>query len=117
MSEATPEIRVTPNGLPYVRTPDARFASLPDFPWAPHYVEVDGLRMAYIDEGPADAAPILLLDGEPTWSFLCRHMIPALAGAGHRCVAADLIGFGRSDKPTERSSSPTPATWPGRRRS
>jgi haloalkane dehalogenase len=89
-----------------VRTPDERFADLPDFPYAPHYAEVpDGegstLRMHYLDEGPADAAPVLLMHGEPTWSYLYRRMIPALVAAGHRVVAPDLIGFGRSDKPTK----------------
>ena len=89
-----------------LRTPDDRFAGLPDFPFAPHYVDIaDGegatLRVHYIDEGPSDAAPLLLMHGEPSWSFLYRHMIPALVAAGHRCVAPDLIGFGRSDKPTE----------------
>ena len=88
-----------------LRTPDDRFAGLPDFPFAPHYVDIaDGegatLRVHYLDEGPSDAAPILLMHGEPSWSFLYRHMIPALVAAGHRCVAPDLIGFGRSDKPT-----------------
>ena len=88
-----------------LRTPDDRFAGLPDFPFAPHYVDIadfEGatLRVHYIDEGPSDAAPLLLMHGEPSWSFLYRHMIPALVAAGHRCVAPDLIGFGRSDKPT-----------------
>ena len=92
-----------------LRTPDDRFADLPDFPFAPHYVDIaddlDGtsLRVHYLDEGPADAAPILLMHGEPSWSFLYRHMIPVLVARGHRCIAPDLIGFGRSDKPTERS--------------
>ena len=87
------------------RTPDDRFADLPDFPWEPRYAEVadrDGgtLRMAYVDAGPADGPVALLLHGEPTWSYLYRHVI---AGArrppGIRCVAPDLVGFGRSDKP------------------
>ena len=80
------------------RTPDARFAGLPGFAFEPHYAEVDGVRMHYLDEGRGD--PILLLHGEPTWSFLYRTMIPALSG-GFRCVAPDYIGFGRSDKWTE----------------
>jgi haloalkane dehalogenase len=89
-----------------LRTPDDRFVDLPDYPFEPHYVNVadgDGgtLRVHYIDEGPADAAPILLMHGEPSWSFLYRHMISVLVAAGHRCVAPDLVGFGRSDKPTE----------------
>ena len=84
-----------------LRTPDACFAALPDFPYSPHYVDV-GVRVHYIDEGPRDAAPVLLLHGEPSWSFLYRHMIPALVRAGHRVVAPDLVGFGRSDKPANR---------------
>lgn len=81
-----------------LRTPDARFADLPGFPWAPSYAQTsDGLRMAYLDEG---AGPVvLLLHGEPSWSYLYRHMVPELLGAGLRVVAPDLIGFGRSDKP------------------
>lgn len=85
-----------------LRTPDERFAALADFPYEPRYVEInDGLRVHYVDEGPADAAPVLLLHGEPTWSYLYRKMIPVLVAAGHRCVAPDLVGFGRSDKPSE----------------
>ena len=91
-----------------LRTPDDRFAHLPDFPFTPHYREIrdaDGtaLRIATIDEGPRDADPILLMHGEPTWSFLYRHIIARLAAAGHRVVAPDLIGFGRSDKPSEQT--------------
>ena len=87
-----------------LRTPDERFASLPDFPYEPRYVDTDdGLRVAVVDEGPADAAPVLLLHGEPSWSFLYRKMIPVLVAAGHRCVAPDLVGFGRSDKPAAQS--------------
>lgn len=85
-----------------LRTPDDRFADLPGFPFAPHYVEVDGLRVHYLDEGPADGPVVLLLHGEPSWSYLYRWMIPVLADAGLRAVAIDLVGFGRSDKPTER---------------
>lgn len=85
-----------------LRTPDECFANLPDFPFAPHYVEVDDLRMHYLDEGPADAAVVLLLHGEPSWSYLYRWMIPVLVDAGLRAVAIDLVGFGRSDKPTRR---------------
>lgn len=82
------------------RTPDERFADLPDFPFAPHYLELQsGLRVHYIDEGPRDGPLVLLLHGEPTWCFLFRHMIKPLVDAGHRVVAPDLIGFGRSDKP------------------
>ena len=92
-----------------VRTPDERFTALPDFPFAAHYTDVpsgDGgtLRVHYLDEGPADAPVMLLLHGEPSWCFLYRKMIPILAAAGFRCIAPDLVGFGRSDKPTERSA-------------
>lgn len=81
------------------RTPDERFEGLPDFPFAPNYVEQDGLRLHYLDEGEGD--PVLLLHGEPTWSFLYRKLIPPLTGVA-RCVAPDYFGFGRSDKPTDR---------------
>ena len=90
-----------------LRTPDSCFSALPGFPFAPRYVEIpsgDGgtLRMGYVDEGPAHAPPVLMLHGEPTWSFLYRKMIPVVAGAGLRAVAPDLVGFGRSDKPARR---------------
>ncbi|MHA0286762.1 haloalkane dehalogenase [Mycobacterium sp. C3-094] len=85
-----------------LRTPDERFADLPDFPFAPHYVDVAGIRMHYLDEGPRDAEVVLLLHGEPSWSYLYRSMIPVLTGAGLRAVAIDLVGFGRSDKPARR---------------
>ncbi len=81
-----------------LRTPTARFATLPDFPYAPQYTEVDGLRIARVDEGPADGPVVLLLHGEPTWGFLYRKMIPPLVAAGMRVIAPDLVGFGRSDK-------------------
>jgi len=90
----------------FLRTPDARFAHLQGFPFQPHYVDVtatgapEPLRLHYIDEGPRDGAPVVLLHGEPTWSYLYRTMIRPLADAGHRVLAPDLIGFGRSDKPT-----------------
>jgi haloalkane dehalogenase len=87
-----------------LRTPDSRFADLSGYPFAPHYVEIDGLRMHYLDEGQKDAPPVLLLHGEPTWSYLYRKMIPRLVDAGHRVVAPDLVGFGRSDKPSDRST-------------
>lgn len=90
-----------------LRTPDDRFANLPDWPFAPHYLDVPDagiqLRMAYIDEGPRDGAPILLLHGEPSWSYLYRKIIPPLVASGHRVLAPDLIGFGRSDKPAART--------------
>ena len=85
-----------------LRTPDDRFHNLSGYPFAPQYVDVGGLRIHYVDEGPPEAAPILLLHGEPSWSYLYRKMIPILADAGHRCIAPDLVGFGRSDKPAAR---------------
>ena len=85
-----------------LRTPDERFANLPGYGFEPHYIEVDGLRMHYVDEGPRDAAPVLLLHGEPSWSYLYRKMIPIISAAGHRAIAPDIIGFGRSDKPVNR---------------
>lgn len=99
-------VLTTAAGVPFVRTPEERFADLPDFPYEPHHVDVDGFRMVYLDEGPRDRAKptVLLLHGEPTWSYLYRRMIPILVDAGHRIIAPDLIGFGRSDKPTERSA-------------
>lgn len=89
-------------------TPNERFEGLPDWPYAPHHVQVDAgdgttLRIAHVDEGPRDAAPVLCLHGEPSWSYLYRHMIPPLVAAGHRVVAPDLVGFGRSDKPAEQA--------------
>lgn len=81
------------------RTPQERFARLPGFGHAPHYVEVDGLRMHYVDVGPRRGPPIVLMHGEPTWAYLYRHMIEPLAAAGYRVLAPDLIGCGRSDKP------------------
>jgi haloalkane dehalogenase len=94
-----------------LRTPEERFANLPDFGYEPRYATLavggadqrdsDGLRMAYIEAGPADGPPVLLLHGEPTWSFLYRRVIPILVRAGARVLAPDLIGFGRSDKPAD----------------
>ena len=85
-----------------LRTPDSRFANLPGYPFQPHYTEVGGLRIHYVDEGPASAPPILCLHGEPSWSYLYRKMIPVFAAAGFRAIAPDLVGFGRSDKPARR---------------
>jgi haloalkane dehalogenase len=85
-----------------LRTPDECFANLPGYPFAPHYTEIDGIRIHYVDEGPRTAAPVLMLHGEPSWSYLYRTMIPTVVGAGHRVVAPDLVGFGRSDKPVRR---------------
>jgi haloalkane dehalogenase len=92
-------------GMQTLRTPDERYADLPEFPYPPRYSEVDdgdggSLRVAWVQDGPADADPVLMLHGEPSWSFLYRHMIPVLVAAGHRVVCPDLVGFGRSDKPT-----------------
>ena len=99
---ATPAAALDP--IPFVRTPDTQFENLPDYPFEPNYLTVDGdLRLHYLDEGPAGGRPILLLHGEPSWSFLYRKMIPPLAAAGYRVIAPDLIGFGRSDKPTART--------------
>jgi haloalkane dehalogenase len=91
-----------------LRTPDGRFQKLPGYNFEPHYVEIpDGeggtLRVHYIDQGQRDAVPILLMHGEPSWCFLYRKMIPILVAAGHRAVAPDLVGFGRSDKPDQRT--------------
>jgi len=91
-----------------VRTPDERFEALPDFPFEPHYVEIDDgeggrLRVHYVDEGPRDGHTVLLLHGEPSWCFLYRHIIPQLVDGGCRVIAPDLVGFGKSDKPTEKS--------------
>jgi haloalkane dehalogenase len=86
------------------RTPDDRFTGLPGYDFEPHYVEIDGLRLHYVDEGPADAAPVLLLHGEPSWSYLYRKMILPMAAAGHRVLAPDLIGFGKSDKPASQDN-------------
>jgi haloalkane dehalogenase len=91
-----------------LRTPDDRFTNLSGFPFAPHYVDVaDGeggkLRVHYLDEGPRDAQVVLLMHGEPSWSYLYRKTIPVLTGGGMRCIAPDLIGFGRSDKPVKRT--------------
>jgi haloalkane dehalogenase len=86
-----------------LRTPEACFANLSDFPYVPHYTEIGGLRIAYIDEGPRTAPVVLLMHGEPSWSYLYRKMIPVLLQAGYRVVAPDLVGFGRSDKPARKA--------------
>jgi haloalkane dehalogenase len=87
-----------------LRTPDERFANLAGWPFPPRYLEVGELRMHYVDEGPRGAAPVLLLHGEPSWSYLYRKMIPLLTAAGLRAIAPDLIGFGRSDKLAQREA-------------
>jgi len=84
-----------------LRTPDDRFDGLRGYRFEPRYVDVDGLRMHYVDEGSHDATPVLLLHGEPTWAYLYRHMIPVLVDAGYRAIAIDFVGFGRSDKPAD----------------
>lgn len=87
------------------RTPDECFAGLPDWPYAPRYVEIaDGLRVHYVDQGADGAQPVLMLHGEPTWAYLYRKMIGPTVAAGFRAVVPDLIGFGRSDKPLDRSA-------------
>ncbi len=83
----------------FVRTPEERFEKLPNYQFEPNYTDVTGLRMHYVDVGPKNADPVLMLHGEPSWSYLYRHMIPVCAAAGHRVIAPDLIGFGKSDKP------------------
>jgi haloalkane dehalogenase/tRNA(adenine34) deaminase len=94
--------------MQWLRTPDTRFAGLPGFAVAPRYTEIAGARVHYVDEGPADAGvTALCLHGNPTWSYLYRHMIPVFAGAGLRVVAPDLLGFGRSDKPADEAAH----TW------
>jgi haloalkane dehalogenase len=85
-----------------LRTPDARFESLPGYPFSPHYAQVsDDLRVHYVDEGPRGGAPVVMMHGEPSWSYLYRKMIPVFAAAGLRALAPDLVGFGRSDKPAD----------------
>ena len=84
-----------------LRTPDDRFDDLPDYPFLPKYAELEDLRVHYLDEGEASADPVLMLHGEPSWSYLYRKMIPIVVAGGHRVIAPDLVGFGRSDKPTD----------------
>ena len=91
-----------------LRTPDERFEELKDYAYTPHYLELDdldggSLRMHYVDEGPRDARPVLLVHGEPTWGYLYRKMIPGLLAAGLRVVVPDLVGMGRSDKPAQQT--------------
>ena len=93
-----------PATMKILRTPDNCFANLVDYPFAPHYHAITpSLRLHYVDEGPRTGAPVLLMHGEPTWSYLYRHMIPPLARAGYRVLAPDLVGFGKSDKPARKS--------------
>ena len=87
-----------------LRTPEERFRDLPDYPFEPHWTDLAaGLRMHHVDEGPPDADPVLMLHGEPSWSYLYRRMVPLFADAGFRAVAPDLVGFGKSDKPADRA--------------
>ncbi|MEM6954850.1 MAG: haloalkane dehalogenase [Myxococcota bacterium] len=95
------EVRTTPSGVRFVRTPDSCFEALPNWDYAPRYVAIDGLRQHYVDEGPTDGPVILLLHGQPAWSYLYRFMIPPLVDAGFRVIAMDHVGMGRSDKPIE----------------
>jgi len=97
-----PEVMTTADGVEFVRTPDACFENLPDWPYEPQYVEIDGLRQAYVDVGTGESGEtILLLHGQPSWSYLYRKMIPVLADEGHRVIAMDHLGMGRSDKPID----------------
>ena len=84
------------------RTPDERFSGIPGFGFEPHYADLDGLRLHYLDEGPDDGRPVVCFHGEPTWAYLYRKMLPPLVDAGHRVICPDYAGFGRSDKPTDR---------------
>lgn len=86
------------------RTPDSQFANLPGYDFAPNYLTINGLRVHYLDEGPKDGPVVLLLHGEPSWSYLYRKMIPVFTAAGYRSIAPDLVGFGRSDKPADRAA-------------
>ena len=95
------DILWTDAGRPFVRTPDECFADLPDYPWEPRYAEVDGMRMHYVEAGDPNGEVVLLLHGQPDWSYLYRSMIPLLAASGNRVIAPDFIGFGKSDKPVQ----------------
>lgn len=95
----TTSVAAAPPRPDALRTPDDRFANLPGYDFKPHYVDIDGYRVHYVDEGNRRAAPVLMMHGEPTWAYLYRKMIPIVAGGGHRVIVPDLIGFGRSDKP------------------
>uniref|UniRef100_UPI0013D9CB72 alpha/beta fold hydrolase n=1 Tax=Sphingorhabdus sp. Alg239-R122 TaxID=2305989 RepID=UPI0013D9CB72 len=94
--------------MEFLRTPDKCFDNLADYPFRPNYVDVSdteggSLRMHYVDEGPSDGQPVVMVHGNPTWGFMWRKLIPVLAQAGYRAIAIDLIGMGRSDKPTQMS--------------
>ena len=94
-----PGLATNAQGIEYVRTPEECFENLPDFPFNTNYVEVDDWRQHYVDEGPDNGLPVLLLHGQPDWSYLYRKMIPVIVDAGFRAIAPDMIGMGRSDKP------------------
>ena len=98
--DAPVEVMETDGGIEFVRTPGGCFADLESFPFTLRRIEIDGLAQGYVDEGPADADPVLLLHGQPTWAYLYRKMIPVLVNAGHRVIAMDFLGMGFSDKPT-----------------
>jgi len=91
----------TANGIQFVRTPDEQFENLPDWPYDYRYTEIDGLRQAYAETGPSNGEVVLLLHGQPSWSYLYRKMMPVLADAGYRVIAMDHLGMGRSDKPID----------------
>jgi haloalkane dehalogenase len=95
------EVLITAGGIEFVRTPEAQFENLPDWPYEYKYLEIDGLRQAYAETGPVDGEVVLLLHGQPSWSYLYRKMIPVLADAGYRVIAMDHLGMGRSDKPID----------------
>ena len=106
MQSATAGYRYYGDGVRLLRTPDDRFTELPDFDYEPRYADIQDpnggvLRLAYVEAGPADGPVVLLLHGEPSWSYLYRKMLPVLAAAGLRAIAPDLVGFGRSDKPAD----------------
>lgn len=96
--ESEVKILTTAVGIEFIRTPEAQFENLPEWPHYYKYVEIDGLRKAYAEAGPADGELVLLLHGQPSWSYLYRKMIPVLAEAGYRVIAMDHLGMGRSDK-------------------
>ncbi len=102
LGDGTEEILETLSGVKFVRTPESCFEGLPDYAYAANGIDIDGLRMNYVDEGPPDGEVVLLLHGQPTWSFLYRKMIAPLAEAGYRVIAPDMLGMGRSDKPIDQ---------------
>lgn len=101
---AAAEVARSAGDVAFLRTPNDRFIELPDWSYPTSYVHVDGLRMAYVEQGSPNGTTVLLLHGEPTWGYLYRRMLPVLTGAGCRVVVPDLIGFGRSDKPIDRTA-------------